>query len=79
MIFDLDLYLQGYLAVTLPILGIIFICGTNTTHAGTMCYVTFPGQKVKSQGHMVHSNLCGRGGGILVDHWSIMYSFKIFT
>ena len=31
MTFDLDLYLQSYLAVTLPILWIIFICGTNTT------------------------------------------------
>ena len=50
MTFDLDLYLQGYLAVT-PIYIIIFICGTNTTHEGTMCHVPFTGQKVKSQGH----------------------------
>ena len=38
---DLDLYLQYYLAATLPILWIIFICGTNTSHEGTMCYVPF--------------------------------------
>ena len=44
MTFDLDLFLQGYLAVTLSILWIIFICGTNTAHEGTMCYVPFPGQ-----------------------------------
>ena len=43
MIYDLDLYLQGYLAVTLPILWIIFMCGTDTTHEGTMCLVMFPG------------------------------------
>ena len=34
---------QGYLAVT-PIDIIIFICGTNTTHEGTICYVPFPGE-----------------------------------
>ena len=30
--FDLDLYLQGCLTVSLPISWFIFICGTNTTH-----------------------------------------------
>ena len=34
MTFDLDLYPQGYLAVTLPISWIIFICGTNISHWG---------------------------------------------
>ena len=37
--FDLDLYLQDYLAVTWPISWIIVICGTNTTHEGTMCLI----------------------------------------
>ena len=44
MPFDLDLYLQGYLAVTLPISLMIFIFGTNTTQEGTMCHISFPGQ-----------------------------------
>ena len=60
MTFDLDLYLQGYLVVTLPILSIIFICGTNSAHEGTMCYEPFPGQQVKDQGHTVDSR-SGRG------------------
>ena len=34
MTFDLDLYLQGYLAVTLPISWIIFMCDTNTIYGG---------------------------------------------
>ena len=42
--FDLDIYFQGYLAVTLPILWIIFICGTNTTHEEIMSI----GQKSRS-------------------------------
>ena len=33
-----------FLAVTLLISWIIFICGRNTAHEGTMCYITFPGQ-----------------------------------
>ena len=41
---DLDLYLQGDLAVALPILWIILTCGTNTTHERTMCHIPFPGQ-----------------------------------
>ena len=51
-------------------LWIIFIYGTNTTHEGKMCCVLFPGQ-----GHIVHSNFFGRGGGILIDHWSATSSF----
>ena len=34
MTFDLELYLRGDLAVTLPISWIMFICGSNTTHEG---------------------------------------------
>ena len=30
------------------------ISGTNTNHEWTMCHVTFPGQKVKGQGHRGH-------------------------
>ena len=30
------------------------ICGTYTDHEWTMCRVTFPGQKVKGQGHRGH-------------------------
>ena len=41
---DLDLYFEGYLAVTLPILWIMYICGTNTTHESTLCHVPFSGQ-----------------------------------
>ena len=63
MTFDLDLYLQGYLAAALPMLSIIFICGTNTTQEGTMCHVPFPGQQVK-----VTQVICifavGTGGGV---------------
>ena len=42
--FDLDIYREGYLAVTLPISWIIIICGTNTTHEGTRCHTSFLGQ-----------------------------------
>ena len=48
MTFDLDLYLQGYLAVTLPISWIIFMCDTNTIYGGTMCHLPFPGQRSRS-------------------------------
>ena len=41
---DLDLYLQDYLAVKLPILRIIFTYDPNTTQEGMMCHVPFPGQ-----------------------------------
>ena len=51
MTFDLDLCHQGYLAVTLPFLWIILICGTNTTHEGTIYHIPFSGQYVKGQGH----------------------------
>ena len=44
MTFDLDLYLQDYLAVKLPILWIIFTCDPNTTQEGMMYHVPFPGQ-----------------------------------
>ena len=46
--FDLDLYLQGCLSVILPISWIIFICGTNTTHEGIMCHISFLGQRSRS-------------------------------
>ena len=49
MTFDLDLYLQGYLAVTLPISWIIFIYDTNATHEGTMCQLSFLGQRLRSR------------------------------
>ena len=39
----------------LPISWIIFICGTNKTHEGTVCCIPFLG---KGQGHTDHSNLC---------------------
>ena len=58
MTLDLDLYLKGYLAAT-PISCIIFICGPNTTHEGTMCYIPYPGQR---QGHTGRSHFCSRGG-----------------
>ena len=32
------------LAMTLPILWIIFTCDTNTTHKGTMYHIPFPGE-----------------------------------
>ena len=57
MNFDPNLYLQGYLAVTLPILWIIFTCGINTTHEGTMCHVPFRGQ-----GHTGFSHFAVRLG-----------------
>ena len=44
MTFDLDLYLQDYLAVKLPILWTIFTYDPNTTQEGMMCHVPFPGQ-----------------------------------
>ena len=44
MTLDLDLYLQGYLAVMLPILCIILISGRSTTRERTMSHVQFPGQ-----------------------------------
>ena len=44
MTFDLDLYLQDYLAVKLPILWIIFTGDPNTTQVGMMRHVPFPGQ-----------------------------------
>ena len=44
---DLDLYIQGYLAVKLSILWIIFTCGPNTTQEGTMCHVQDNRSKVK--------------------------------
>ena len=58
----------------LPISWIIFICGTNTTHGGTMCCAPFPGQLVTSQGHMGHSNSCGQGRRYL--HRSLIYNFS---
>ena len=39
MTFELDLYRQGYLAVTLPILWIVYTCGTNKTHEKMMCHI----------------------------------------
>ena len=44
MTFSLNLNLQVYLRVTLPILWIVFIYGTNKTHEGMMCHIPFPGQ-----------------------------------
>ena len=44
MTFDIVLYLKGYLAVTLPILSIMFTCGTNTTREGMICHAALPGQ-----------------------------------
>ena len=44
MSFDFGIHLQGYSAVTLPILWIIFTCGTNITHQGMICHIPFPGQ-----------------------------------
>ena len=79
--FDLDLYLQDYLTVTLPILWnvyiyiYVYIYDTNTTHEGTMCHVSFPGQYIKGQGHPDNSNHSGWGGVILVDHWSTISSY----
>ena len=48
MTFDLDLYFQGYLAVTLRISWIMFICCTNRTHQGTMCHISFLGRRSRS-------------------------------
>ena len=59
MTLDLDLYLQSYLTVTLPILWIILICGTNTTYVSR----TISRSKVK-----VTWVVCSRTVGILVDH-----------
>ena len=56
------------------ILWIIFICGTNKTHEGTICHVPFPDQQVKGQGHTGHL-LFLQSGSILVDHWSTISSF----
>ena len=75
MTFDLDLYLQDYLAVKLPILWIIFTCDPNTTQEGMMCHVPFSGQEVKGQGYTQMVNIFAVGaGGILVDHWSTISS-----
>ena len=76
MTFDLDLYLQGYLAV-MPIYIIIFIYDTNTTHEGTMCHVPFSGQQVKVT-RVVRIFAVGTGG-ILVDHSSTISSCLLFT
>ena len=64
MAFDLDVYLQS-LSCDIAIFWIIFTCGTNTTHEGTICYVPFPGQRSRS--HRSFAFLQS-GGGILVDH-----------
>ena len=61
MTFDLGIYLQGYLAVTLPISWIVFICGTNTTHEGTMCHISFLCQKVNVTQVVQIFALWGRG------------------
>ena len=60
---DLDLY-QGYLAVNLPILWIIFTCDQNTTQEGITCNVLFPNQEAKGQSHTGGSHFFS----ILVDH-----------
>ena len=78
MTFDLELYLQGYFAVTLPILWIIFIRGTNATHEATMCHAPpFPDQR--SGLHRWFALVVGGGGGgvILVGHWSTMSSLYL--
>ena len=67
MTFDLDLYLQGYLAVILHISWIISICGTNTTHDVSRTIARSIGQ---SQGHTGPLSFCCRCRDILVDHWS---------
>ena len=69
MTFDLDLYLQGYLAVTLPTSQILLICGTSTTHGGDDVWCTISRSKVK-----VTQIICSWGGGILVGHWSTISS-----
>ena len=43
MTFDLDQGLQGYLPVTLPVLWIIFICDTYTTHEGMQIFAVRAG------------------------------------
>ena len=44
MTFDVELYLQYYLIVMLPISWIVSISDTNITYEGTMCHLPFPGQ-----------------------------------
>ena len=73
---DFDLYLRSYLAVTLPIAWIIFICGTNTTHEGTMCHVLFQVNRLKVKVTQVIQISVVRAGGILVDQWSTNSSFN---
>ena len=64
MTFDLDLYLQGYLAVTLPISWSIHMwCKSTHEWTRTMCHLSFPGQQVRGQGHRGRSNFCRLGGG----------------
>ena len=62
MTFELDLYRQGYLAVTLPVLWIVYTCGTNKTREKMMCHIF----AVKGGGG-------GGGGGVLL--WSLNYNF----
>ena len=71
---DLDLYIQSYLAVTLPVSWIIYICSTNTSHEGKMCQVPFPGHQVKVKVTQFPIFAIG-ATGILVNHRSTISSF----
>ena len=77
MTFDLDLYLQGYLTVTLLILWIIFICGTNTTWEGTCVMYHF--QVNRSNVTRFIRIFAVEAGGILLDHWSTISSLNYFS
>ena len=76
MTLDFDLYLQGYLAVTLSISWIIFIYDTKPTHEGTMHHISFFSQRSWSQRSL---ELCGLGEGILEGHWSTISSCTCFA
>ena len=80
MTFDPDLYLQGYLAVTLPISWSIFICGTNQPMSGQGQCVTyhFPVNRSKVKVTQVLRIFAVWAGGILVDHWSTISTCFLF-
>ena len=70
--FNLALYLQGYLAVKLPILWIIFTCGPNTTQEGTMC-VMYHFQGYRSMFKVIQVvQIFAVGAGV----WQLISSFQ---
>ena len=78
MTLDLDLYLKGYLALTLPISWIIFICCTDTTVRGRCVTNHFQVNRSKVKATQFLWVFAVGAVCILVDHWSMKDNDYLF-